>query len=155
LGSNLSHGREDTLTELDTTSHDRDAAIGRDAHPGIEPRVILDHGWDGKLGFGGLCRGQAEADREAGRNGSCADSKAPAVNLDGWINRHGASGSLGGSALNRTYHPLLAAAAAQVVVHVLNDVSFARTGLASQQRSGLHDHAVCTVATLQRLFRNE
>src|SRR5437016_438250 len=66
-----------------------------------------------------------------------------------------ASHSLAGGALDSEHNALLAAAAAEVGIHLLADLGLGRIGFVGQERGRLHDHAVGAVAALQRLLSDE
>ncbi len=82
VGGDLAHGGEDALAQLDAAGHDRDAAVGRDPHPGVELRIVADHRRHGRAARGRLGGSPSEADGEAGNGGGGADGEGAAADVD-------------------------------------------------------------------------
>ena len=155
VGGDLAHGGEDALAQLDAAGHDRDAAVGRDAHPGVELGIGLGS-WAARAAR--LAVPWAAAQRKPMVRPATAEAapmpKARRLRVDVGADRHGVTLPAGG-ALDGANDALLAAAAAQVGVHVLADLRLGRVGRLGQQGRRLHDHAVGAIAALQRLLGDE
>ena len=145
LGHDLRHRARDVLAHLGLADHHGDDAVGSDRVPGRRAE-----------GAGGERRADAfDRDIAEGEAGSrAADQEGTPLEIRNVC--HGSAPRLGADVGRGADDGLLDStvghAAAEVAVHVIDDLLFGRIGILRQKRSGLHDLAGLAVATLRHLL---
>ena len=134
VAGDLAHGGQHALAQFDAAGHHRDGAVGGDAHPGVELGIASDHGRHRRAGRPAVP--WAAAQRKPMVRPATAETapmpKARRLRVMSVLIVM-ASHSPAGGALHGANDALLAAAAAQVGVHVLADLRLLGLGLSASR----------------------